>query len=160
MRLSELSNFPTPWVSNFQTPSSQTFELEKLSNFRTRAWGLLCEPLLVLQRSFTLLPRATCCHGFKLPSWIPIQTFNLQTRAHFQARNSQTFKLQTLHSPKFSNFQTLQSRPTYGTFKLSTIRVRKTPLVTPLEIFPMVPAFLQSHTTSAACSAVWVLVVV
>ena len=74
------------------------------------------------------------CRGLKLQSWIPLQTFKLQTRACFQTRNSQTFKLQTFHSPNFSNFQTLQSCPTCNTFKLSKIRVRRTPLVTPLII--------------------------
>ena len=129
IRILRLSNFqsfeviklqtfnPPIWTfRTFQLSNSLGFKLlnSKLSNFRTRAWGLLCEPLRVLQRSFTLLPPR--CRGFKLPSRIPIQTFKLQTRAHFRNRNSQTF-----------NFQTLQSRPTYNTFRLSKNSSSKNP---------------------------------
>ena len=115
----KIETFRTFKLSTFRTfklSNSLDFKLSssKLSNFRTRAWGLLCEPLRVLQRSFTLLPPR--CRGFKLPSRIPIQTFKLQTRAHFRNRNSQTF-----------NFQTLQSRPTYNTFRLSKNSSSKNP---------------------------------
>ena len=114
---SKSSNFQTFWASNFQTPSSQTFKLEPEG----------CSVNLRLASSCHAR-----CRGFKLQSWMPLQTFKLQTRDNFQTPNSQTFKLQTFHSPNFSNFQTLKSCPTCDTFKLSKIRVRKTPLVTPL----------------------------
>ena len=110
-------SFKLPGSQTFQTPSSQTFKLEPEG----------CSVNLRLASSCHAR-----CRGFKLQSWMPLQTFKLQTRAHFQTPNSQTFKLQTFHSPNFSNFQTLKSCPTCDTFKLSKIRVRKTPLVTPL----------------------------
>ena len=152
MRLSELSNFPTPWVSNFQTPSSQTFELEPgVCSVNRYAFSSGPSPCSLAQRVATA-SNFQAGFPFKLSISKLAPTFKLETL------KLSSFKLFILQS--FQNFQTLPSRPTYGTFKLSTIRVRKTPLVTPLEIFPMVPAFLQSHKTSAACSAVWVLVVV
>ena len=49
------------------------------------------------------------CRGFKLQSWIPLQTFKLQTRA--------AFKLETL---KLSNFK-LFILQTFQTFKLSNL---------------------------------------
>ena len=92
---SKLSNFQTFWVSNFQTPSSQTFELEPAG----RSVNPYASPAVL-----RLAPsRNARCRGFKLPSWIPIQTFKLQTRAHFTTRNIQNCKIQALHSPNSSN---------------------------------------------------------
>ena len=104
----KLSNFQISWVSKFQTPRSQTFELEP----EGCSVSLYASPAVL-----RVAPSCNArCRGFKLPSWIPLQTFKLQTQAHFQTRY----------------FQTLQSCPTCNTFKLSKIRVRKNPLVTPI----------------------------
>ena len=87
----------------------KAFKLQalKLSNSSLRALGLLCEPLRVLQRSFTLLPRATRCRGFKLPSRIPIQTFKLQTRALSNSKLS-IFQIST---PSFSKLFKISNSP-------------------------------------------------
>ena len=85
-RTFKLRSFQTFNLSNFQTPSSQTFKLEPEG----------CSVNLRLASSCNVR-----CRGFKLQSWIPLQTFKLQTRGRFQTRNSQTFKLQTFHSPNF-----------------------------------------------------------
>ena len=144
-----ISNIRTPNPSKFQTFEVwklQTFNRPKFETFRTFKFRSFQTFKLPGSQTFKLEPEgcsvnlrlaSSCnvrCRGFKLQSWIPLQTFKLQTRARFQTRNSQTFKLQTCHFPNFSNFQTLQSCPTCNTFKLSKIRVRKTPLVTPLKL--------------------------
>ena len=76
----KLSNFQNSWASNFQAPSSQTFELEPDGC----SVSLYASPAVL-----RLAPSCnTRCRGFKLPSWISLQTFNFQTRA--------TFKFETL----------------------------------------------------------------
>ena len=116
----KMSNIRTPRLSNLQTfdhwkfetfnpPTLETFRTfkswsfrtfkrsnSKLPNFRTRAWGLLCEPLRVLARSFALLLRATRVAAAS----------NFQAGFPFKLSNS---KLAPLSNSKHSNFQTSPS---------------------------------------------------
>ena len=67
-----------------QTPDSRTFNLTIFQTFN---------------RSFNPIARPRPSHGtlrgFKLSSWIPVQTLKLQTRACLQSRNFNTFQLET-----------------------------------------------------------------
>ena len=118
---SELSKFQTPWVSNFQTPSSQTFELEpegcSMNPYTFSSGPSPC----------SLAQQVAAASNFQ--AGFPIKLSYTKLAPTFKL---ETLNFQTLHSPIFANFQTLQSRPTYNSFKSSKDRVRKTPLVTPL----------------------------
>ena len=122
----ELSIFQTPWVSNFQTPSSQTFEL-KPEGCSVNPYAFSSGP-----SPCSLAQRVAAASNFQ--AGFPFKLSNSKLAPTFKL---ETLKLQTLHSPNFSNAQTFQSRPTYNTLKLSKIRVQKTPLVTPLNQAPM-----------------------
>ena len=89
------SNFQTLKLLSFHSPGFK-LSISKLSNFRTRAWGLLCEPLRVLQRSFVLLPRATRVAA--------LQTSKLDSHSNFQTPNSHP-----LSNSKLSSFRTSNS---------------------------------------------------
>ena len=144
----ELSNFRSLKISNLQPPKVwifSNFQALNLSNFLTfkltglQIFELEPEGCSVNPYEFcsgpspcSLTQCVAVASNFQAGSPFILSNSKLQTRAHFKTRNSQTLELQTLHSPNFTNFQTLQSRPTYNTFKHAKIRVPKAPLVTPL----------------------------
>ena len=99
------SSFRTPWVSNFQTPTSQNLKLEPGGCSVSPLADFACSPPHVTRTAHVAASN--------------FRAVKLQTRAQFQTRSSQAFE------PQKSPSQTRQS------LELSKIRVRKTLIVTP-----------------------------
>ena len=105
MRLSELSNFPTPWASNFQTPSSQTFELEPgVCSVNRYAFSGGPSPCSLAQRVATA-SNFQAGFPFKLSISRPLSSSKL---SNFQASNSSFSKVFS-NSPISSNIWYVQS---------------------------------------------------